>query len=139
MTDYENVINMVEKFREAEEKVSAERGGFYLFGLFERERTPGRWDLVASAPWLKTDRDGTLDIMISLRDKMKTEDWKMIGGIFPIEPSAPYVEWITKHFRLQHQLEEISKTGFGNVHIGHAFLITANPSPAQVGQQPVAA
>lgn len=139
MINYDSAINMAEKFREAEEQVATERGGFYLFGLFERERTPGRWDLVASAPWLKTDRDGTLDIMISLRDKMKTDDWKMIGGVFPIEPSASYVEWITKNYHLQHQLEEIHRTDFGNVHIGHAYLITSNDAPSPVVQEPVAA
>ena len=139
MTEYENALDMAERFRAAEEKVAQERGGFYLFGLFEREQSPGRWDVVASAPWLGTDYDGTLDLMVSLRDNMDVGDWKKIGGIFPIEPSAPYVEWITKDYHLQHEVEEVRETGFGNVHIGHAFLITADPTPAPVMQQPVAA
>lgn len=59
MTINSDAFLVAQKFRDAEVQVSQEHGNFYLFGLFEREQTPGRWDLVASAPWLKTDREGT--------------------------------------------------------------------------------
>lgn len=139
MTNSDNAVKMAEKFRDAEEKVARERGEFYMFGLFERDQMPGKWDLVASAPWLKTDRDGTLDIIVALRDKMETEDWKMIGGVFPLEASAAYVEWITSNYRVKHHIEEVIGTNFTNVHIGHAFIITSDPSPSQITAQPLAA
>lgn len=107
MMSNKDAITTAQKFRDAEKQVAAERGGFYLFGLFERPRTPGRWDLVASAPWLKTDRAGTLELIILLRDKMGTEDWKIVSSVFPIEPSAPYVEWITSQYAFEHQVEEV--------------------------------
>ena len=130
-----DALLMAQKFRAAEEKVSEERGGFYLFGLFERQQTPGRWDLVAAAPWLKTDRDGTLELIVLLRDKMKTEDWDMIASVFPIEPSAEYVEVITNVYTLDHQVEEVfdpSGGVYSGIYIGHAFLITSNASPSPV-------
>jgi hypothetical protein len=33
--------------------IEAERGPFVLFGVFMREDSSGRWDLVVSAPWLE--------------------------------------------------------------------------------------
>lgn len=128
-----NALLMAQKFRAAEEQVSEERGGFCLFGLFERQQTPGRWDLVAAAPWLKTDRDGTLELIVLLRDKMETQDWDMIASVFPIEPSAEYVNVITSIYSLDHGLKEVSDPDYKgphNVYIGHAFLITSNASPA---------
>jgi len=139
MTSNSEVLLMAQKFRDAEEKVAEKRGGFYLFGLFERQRTPGRWDLVASAPWLRTDRDGTVELIVLLRDKMDTDDWKIIASVFPIEPSGDYVKWITSVYNLNHKVEEVFDSGFSNVALGHAFLITANPSPTPVAAQPVAA
>ncbi len=95
-----DALLVAQKFRAAEQKVSEGRGGFCLFGLFERQKTPGRWDLVAAAPWLKTDCDGTLELIVLLRDKMETEDWDMIASVYPIEPSAEYVNVITSLYSL---------------------------------------
>ncbi len=139
MTINDDAKLMAEKFRAAEEKVAEERGEFYLFGLFERQRSPGRWDLVASAPWLKTDRDGTVELIVLLRDKMDTEDWKVIGGVFPTEPTADFVKWITSNYYLNHQVQEERDSGFSNVAIGHAILITVNRSPAPAPALSVAA
>ncbi len=139
MTSIDDIESIAQKFRQAEEKVSAKRGGFYLFGLFERETRPGWFDLVASAPWLQTDRDGTEELVVLLREHLDLEDWRMIAAAFPLEPSADYVKWFTKRFHLEHQVEERYNAVFNGVPVSHAFLITANPSPTLVTQQPVAA
>ena len=133
MTIDSDEILMARKFRAAEEKVSEERGGFRLFGLFERQQTPGRWDLVAAAPWLKTDRDGTLELIVLLRDKMDTEDWKIVGAVFPIEPTSEWVQLVNDMYHFDHRVEEIFDPSRGGVHIGHAILITSNlnPTPAR--------
>ena len=132
---------MAQKFQAAEEKVAEEQGGFYLFGLFERQRTPGRWDLVAAAPWLKTDRDGTLELIVLLRDKMDTEDWKIVASVFPVEPSSEWVQWMNSNYHLEHQAEEIFDPNRSGIYVGHAFLITSNPRPSTARSiaEPVAA
>ena len=141
-----NTLLMAQKFRDAEKQVSDELGEFYLFGLFEREQIPGRWDVVASAPWLTTDRDGTYRLITALREKMDIQDWKLIGAVVPLEPSAFFVQGVINQFHLEHQVEEINEffplnQGTIGTRIGHAFLITSNPSPspAQVATELVAA
>lgn len=139
MTAYANVVSMAAKFREAEEKVSRQCGEFYLFGLFERERSPGRWDLVASAPWLKTDYEGTQEIIALLRNHTEIEDWKLVTGVFPLEPSVDFVKWITQRYHLEHRVEEVYNVVLDGITINRAFIITANPQPARMMPQPVAA
>ncbi len=141
-----NTSSIAQKFRDAEEQVSDELGGFYLFGLFEREQIPGRWDVVASAPWLKTDREGTHHLIVALREKMDIEDWNLIGAVVPLEPTAFFVQGVTNQFYLKHGVEEINdfnplNQGTIGIQIGHAFLITSNstPSPARAITEPVAA
>ena len=43
----------IEKLRKVMNRVSAEKGDFVLFGLFQTEESPDKWDLVVSAPWLE--------------------------------------------------------------------------------------
>jgi hypothetical protein len=139
MTINDNALFIAQHLRDAEEKVSSERGGFSLFGLFERERTPGRWDLIVSAPWLKTDYAGTKEIIALLRDKMGFDDWQIVSAVFPLEPSVEYVRWFTQRYHVEHQLEEFYNAVFNGVSVSRAFIITANPSPASVMPQAVAA
>ncbi len=139
-----DALLMAQKFRDAEEQVAQEKGGFYLFGLFEREQIPGRWDLLASAPWLKTDREGTYQLIVTLRERMSIDDWKLIGAVIPREPSDFYVSATMNLFDLKHQVEEVndffpSSQGTYGIRIGHAFLITADRHPAPAAQELAAA
>lgn len=132
---------IAQKLCGAEEKVSEECGGFFLFGLFERQETPGRWDLVASAPWLETGRSGIEKLITLLRKNMDTGDWKVVSRVVPIDPSGEFVEWVTAHYTFNHQVEDVYSAGFSDQGVGHAILITSNPhpAPAQVALKPVAA
>ena len=136
-----DALFIAQKLRFAEEKVAEERGDFLLFGLFERQETPGRWDLVASAPWLATGRGGIGELIALLRKNMDTGDWKVVSRVVLLDPTAEFVEWVTTHYALNHQVEEVYSGGFSDVAVGHAFLITSNPSPApaRVRAEPVAA
>jgi hypothetical protein len=44
--------------------IEAARGPFTLFGLFMREDAPGRWELVAAAPWLEEGKLASLGKLV---------------------------------------------------------------------------
>ena len=136
-----DAVFIAQKLRYAEEKVAGERGDFFLFGLFERQECPGRWDLVASAPWLKTDRNGIAELIALLRRNMDTGDWKVVSRVVPIDPADEFVEWVTTHYTVDHQVEDVYSAGFSNLGVGHAILITSNPNPslARATQEPILA
>lgn len=132
-------ISIADKFREAEEKVARQRGGFTLFGLFELEDLPGRWDLVAAAPWLEASSNGIKELIDVVAPAFGDTDWKIVVGVVPMKGSSDFVQAITRKYHFEHQLEEIGSTYVNGVYITHAFLITSNSSPAPMTAQPIAA
>lgn len=132
---------IVEKFREAEEKVARERGGFSLFGLFELEELPGSWDLVAAAPWLSTSRNDIKELIDALSAFFDVKDWKIVAAVVPIREPSEFVDAVTSKYRVEHEVEEIGRLYLSGLYINHAFLITANPAPtpAPAQREPVAA
>lgn len=133
-------VVLAEHFRVAEKKVAEEYGGFSLFGLFETEDMPGKWDLVASAPWLETGYNGIKRLIDALRVHFD-KDWQGVSVVVPLTTDTDFVRAITRKYQFEHQVEEIGSTYANGVYISHAFLITSNPSPvpARAAAAPVAA
>ncbi len=46
----------IANLRSIKTQLEGEKGPFVLFGLFLRENSPGKWDLVVAAPWLHEDK-----------------------------------------------------------------------------------
>lgn len=125
-------MDLIEKSRRVEREIARNWGGFSLFGLFEREQTAGKWDVLVSAPWLRTDRTGIQLIVSGFISELSQEDWLMIAGVVPLSSSSPYVQWIAQRFNVEHGREEVSNTVFDGVYINRAVIITANPQPIQI-------
>lgn len=118
---------LVEKFRDAEKKVAGERGGFALFVLCERDDTPGQWDIIASAPWLTTDRAGIAELVDLLGSEMSFIDWLPIARLVPLLPSDDLVHATTALYDIEHQIVSLPYASFGGVRVRQTYLITANP------------
>ena len=63
------MIAIRQKLQQLVNTIEAERGPFTLFGVFMREDSPGRWDLVLSAPWLERGRLKALGQFVGLLEK----------------------------------------------------------------------
>ena len=122
---------IAERIRRAEEKVARERGGFSLFGLFEREDVPGKWDLVAAAPWLAERGAGIKQIIDLVGAVFDAKDWAIIATVVPLETESDFVQAITRKYTLEHGLEEIGNVYVNGTYVNHAFLITANKLAAR--------
>jgi hypothetical protein len=143
MTFDTTLESIMERFRDAEEYASQQRGGFSLFGLFEREDVPGRWDLVASAPWLRTGRAGIRELVDLLGAVFSVQDWnniaKIIATVLPLEPSAPFVRAATHKYNAEHQITEVTNAILNGIPVSRAFIITANASPSEKAEYSAAA
>jgi hypothetical protein len=144
MNDYRvdtTSVVIAESFRKAEEKIAQKWGGFALFGLFEIEDHPGRWDLVAAAPWLDTNRDGIRKLIDLVNEHFKAKEWQIISTIVPMKTDSDFAQAITRKYHFEHQVEEIGNTYVNGVYVSHAFLITSNahPSPAPAALEMAAA
>jgi len=131
--------NLTENVRRAEEMLAREHGGFVLFGLFQTEETAGKWDVVASAPWLTTARPGIQQIVNGLGKYLSAEDWLKIASIVPLDPDTSYVRTITRIFQGEHGMQEAGAFVSEDIYINRAFVITAIKHPAQVEEHQAAA
>ena len=132
-------VSIAEKLREAEKIVAMQHGDFTLFGLFELEESPGKWDLVAAAPWLETRRNKIADLIEMLGAVFDVKDWKIISAVVPMKVTSDFVQAITQKYDIDHSLEEIGNTYVNGTYINHAFIITSNKSPVTIIEQSLAA
>lgn len=66
------MMTLAEKCRKAEEELAKAHGDFSLFMLVERPDLPGKWDVVAAAPWLGTERNDMQLIVDGLLPHLKS-------------------------------------------------------------------
>ncbi len=131
-------IGIVEKFRDAEEKVAGKKGSFALFVLCERADMPGQWDIIASAPWLTTDRAGIAELVTLLGSEMNPIDWLPIARLVPLSPSDNLVRATVALYNTEHQIIRLPYASFGGVRVRQTYLITANPALAVLADDAVA-
>ncbi len=130
---------LTENVRRAEGALVREYGGFLLFGLFQTEETAGKWDVVASAPWLTTGRPGIELVVNGLRECLSAEDWLKIASIVPLSPDTAFVRTMTRLFQAEHEMEEAGPFVTEVLHILRVFIITAGKRPVQAAERQAAA
>ena len=85
------------KLRNVASQLEEERGPFTLFGLFLREDSPGRWDLVLSAPWLEKGRLKALGEFVQvLTDAIGQDGVFSFSRIVPLNGHDPALRAILR-------------------------------------------
>lgn len=123
----------------AETAIASMHGQFVLFVLAEREEVPGKWDLLVSATWLDTNRQGLQKMVELLKPYLTDTDWLALASITPLAPTLGYVQWIAREYDIQHGNQEVINTFWDGLFIPRGYIITANPLPTSVTVQPIAA
>ncbi len=117
---------LAEKCRDAEVKISAERGEFTLFALIQRESTAGKWDIVASAPWL-TRRTTDIKIIVDgLLPFLSQEDWLRTASVVPIDPNTDFVQTLVELYHVEHGTQLAGQIFTDEIIVDRAVIITAN-------------
>lgn len=117
---------IAEKCLAAEKKLSEEHGGFALFCLVQRESTAGKWDVVASAPWLTTGMAGIRLLGEGLLAFLSPQEWLQLASPFPVAPDTEFVQSMTRRFDVEHDLLETGTIYTDDVTVDRAIIITAN-------------
>ena len=133
-------MTLFEKCQQAEKELSAERGGFSLFGLFERRDMIGYWDVVVSATWLGTGYGAIKWIVENLQWRFTQEEWLKLARVVPVRPEAEFVVDIGLLYPMEHGLKHVPSIVLSGLEINRGVIITANPEAARVAETaPVAA
>ncbi len=130
-------MTLPERFSAAEKLATGNGWSFILFALIDREDTPGQWDLVVSANWAHSDREGIAHIIKVLSaTNLTTVDWFLISRIVPLNPSDEFVQMVARLYPAEHELRAISAGTLGDTRINRAVIITAKLLPEEVGAAP---
>lgn len=115
------------RFVALEKRLSDEYGGFVFFALLLREGSPGRWDVVVSAPWLAGNIAESLPrISKALTRHLGPDGMWPLGCAVVIEPDDPRLEEILSAYPVEHGLLEVRDEEFFSMPIDRAFIITAH-------------
>jgi len=127
-------MTLFDKFQEAEEELSRERGAFSLFALFERSNMIGKWDVAMSAPWLGTDYAAIKWMVDNLQWRFTKEEWLKLARVVPLNPAGEFVTDIGLLYPMEHGLKHIPSIVLSGLEINRGVIITANPEAARVAE-----
>ncbi|TWI61249.1 hypothetical protein LZ24_03459 [Desulfobotulus alkaliphilus] len=116
----------IEKFQKVEKSLSESKGQFELFALFLREDSPGRWDLLISAEWVRANKKASINTIIEeIRKELSDPELLMLSRIVILDKDDETLKAIHRARRVEHGLAEISDSSFSGLAIKHAYLITS--------------
>ena len=122
----------VEKLASLERDVSGEKGDFSLFALLLREDALGKWDLLASAPWMQIDKKEALKYLVEkIGSYLDPDEFLVLSRVVPIEEGNPGLKAIHDAFRTRHGRIEVQESILFGLPIKRAIIITSEKkSPA---------
>jgi hypothetical protein len=108
-----------------------QRGAVYLFALFEREETAGKWDIVLSSEWSDNERfDAVQLIADALVPKLTPEELSALSRIFVAPSHDPAVEELIEADQVVH-VERFYASGFSfmGVPIKQVYIFQTRKTP----------
>ncbi len=118
--------DIVQKLIAKEHQIAEEKGGFLLFALFLREDSPGKWDLLVSAPWISRDKAESLKYLASkVQEALTPEELLLLSRIVLIDDTNPALGAVQRAIHVEHGMAEIRDSNFFGLQIKHAYLITS--------------
>lgn len=128
---------IIEKFVEVEKEIASEKGDFVLFAVLEREENPGRWDVVAAAPWIGDDKRPAIDYIISKLDrKLSREERGALSMVALLNPTDEFVEMVNRQLTVTDGApKDVSRTMLGDIYIPEGYVIRSAAAAAPTGRR----
>lgn len=122
---------LTNKFAELESHIAEQKGAFTLFALFMREDAPDRWDLIVSAPWAGSDKQGAVDYLIGqIKSRLGEQGLPSLARIVVIDPQDAAVQALNRAVQIEHGSVEVRDSTFFGLPVKHAYIITSKRPPA---------
>ena len=117
----------VSRLRKAMHEMVAQEGDFTLFALLRRdEPLYGLWDLVVSAPWLKSDTlAATREVADHLAKSIGTKGLQQLARIVVITDDNPTVKFFLKNVPVDDGERRIQRTDLFGLQIEEGIIFRA--------------
>lgn len=120
------LADLLTNLQNLEIKLSEEAGPFDLFGLFLRQESSGKWDLVVAAKWFGDEKRKALEVISArLKRSVGNEGIHLISRIVPLAPHDRFLSDLTSAITIEHGIHELGSCEFGDVSIARAFIVTS--------------
>lgn len=117
---------IAQKLVSVESKVAEEKGDLNLFALFLRESSPQTWDLLAAAPWIEGNKEGSLRYLAGVvQDALSPEELQNLSRIVLIDSDNPELDAFQRAFHEEHGMVEVKDSYLFGLQISHAYIITS--------------
>ena len=122
---------LLEKLKKIEKETSAEKGNYDLFALFLREESPGKWDILVAASWIKGNIEATLKYLApKIQHSFTQNELLQISRMVIIEENNPELPGLQQDINIEHGSSEIKDATFFGLQIKHAIFITSRSRQA---------
>lgn len=127
----------LEKLRKVMKELAEERGEFTLFGLFLREESPDKWDLVLSAPWLEEGKLKALGEFVERLSSVIGEEGVLtLSRIVTLNRNDPTLNAILKALQIDDGSVLVRDSDFFGVQIKEAHVLRAKRPPEPTPARP---
>jgi hypothetical protein len=117
--------SLTQKMTIVEQELAAEHGDFTLFALFQRENSPGLWDVMVSASWIDKDRQAGLNTVVAkINACLEKSEVLKLSHIVIVEHDRPELHELDQfNFAGSSQLIEVKNENLLGQDIKQAFFI----------------
>ena len=116
---------LIQKMVTIEEYLAHQKGDFKLFALFLRDGSPGRWDVLVSAPWIDADKQQALKIITEqLTTRLNKDELISLSRVVIIKQDNEGLSAVYQFLPAENEIAEIYDKNFFGLDIKQAFLIS---------------
>lgn len=117
--------SLIQNMMVVEQELADECGDFTVFALFLRENSPGKWDVMVSAPWIdKNKQAGLRKVADKLKFCLKKEEMLMLSRIVILKHDDPELHELDRfNFSKSSKVIEIKDDNLLGQDIKQAFFI----------------
>jgi hypothetical protein len=138
---------LLERLQTINNELRDETGGVVLFGLFERDKVPGQWDLLVAADWIGPEVTSAVAYVAGkIQESLTPDELTLLAGVVALRPSDPFVRQLLDRTLRVQALGLFKNCTFNGIHIARAWIFAADPHshsdfqpPPYIAPQPVSA
>lgn len=134
-----NTRKLLRNLTLVERDLSANYGGFSLFGMCQRENTlPDIWDLIISAPWMTPNvRESDDVVFAALQRHLNEKEMFLLDAVPMFDPDDPRIQEIQDEYEVEHGLIDLGRCQLFDMDMERVYIITAKRRAAPAGAEVV--
>jgi hypothetical protein len=112
----------IERLNKILNEIETERGPIDFAALVEREETPGKYDLLVSAPWITREKEFYQYLAAKLRSTLTDADWYLYSRAVVLNEDGEFVQELSRLAGLLGREKDMINFRVANVNVLYAHL-----------------